>query len=398
MTKKNRCLAQVIAFLSLLILSDVSFSDDNKAQLNALETEIDKQENKLKNQKIEKDKLNSLLQKQNQEINALELELKAFKTDLDVIDDEIKSIETQISKINQSIIEQKALLLKQIEMAFMQGQSSTMEMLFSSENTQRNDRVVGYIGYLNRAREKTIEIIQTQEIELREKQDDIKAKKSQQETLIKEQNVKLEALEAVKLAHSKTISQIKSQMSKTEDELVSLRDDQINLQYKIQQATREAERQAAALAAESLSKSQTSNPSTGKMLSQSSNSSGKTLPKPVDGAIIINYGEQLGGEIMSKGWVISAAYGQSVKAVQSGKVLIADYLQGYGNVIVIDHGAGYMSLYGYNSEMLVKQGDDISIGKVISKVGQREGESDSGLYFEIRKEGEAVNPITYLNN
>lgn len=84
--------------------------------------------------------------------------------------------------------------------------------------------------------------------------------------------------------------------------------------------------------------------------------------------------------------------GQQVKAIYNGTVLFSDWLQGYGLVTIINHGKGYMSLYGHNQTLLKNVGDYVERGEPISLIGQSGGQSQPGLYFEIRHAGQALNP------
>ncbi|WP_394172185.1 murein hydrolase activator EnvC family protein [Thalassotalea litorea] len=93
-----------------------------------------------------------------------------------------------------------------------------------------------------------------------------------------------------------------------------------------------------------------------------------------------------------KGVLMTAPVGQPVYTIHNGTVLFADWLKGYGLVVVVDHGDGYMSLYGHNQTLLKNVGDRVEIGEPIALVGQSGGQNRAGLYFEIRHKGKPVNP------
>lgn len=117
---------------------------------------------------------------------------------------------------------------------------------------------------------------------------------------------------------------------------------------------------------------------------------------PVRGPILHRYGERLQGELRWKGMVIGASEGTEVKAIADGRVILADWLQGYGTVVVVEHGKGDMSLYGYNQSALVSVGAQVRAGQPIALVGSSGGQGRPSLYFEIRRRGQAVNPQPWL--
>lgn len=114
------------------------------------------------------------------------------------------------------------------------------------------------------------------------------------------------------------------------------------------------------------------------------------------GPTLHRYGEQLQGELRWKGMVIGASEGTEVKAIADGRVILADWLQGYGLVVVVEHGKGDMSLYGYNQSALVSVGSQVRAGQPIALVGSSGGQGRPSLYFEIRRQGQAVNPQPWL--
>lgn len=117
---------------------------------------------------------------------------------------------------------------------------------------------------------------------------------------------------------------------------------------------------------------------------------------PVQGPILISYGSPRTAELKWKGTLIGASEGTQVKAVAPGQVVYADWLDGFGMLLVIDHGKGYMSLYGHNQSLLRQVGQKVEQGEPVALVGDSGGQERSGLYFEIRYQGEAINPTKWL--
>ncbi|WP_250894796.1 murein hydrolase activator EnvC family protein, partial [Aeromonas dhakensis] len=121
-----------------------------------------------------------------------------------------------------------------------------------------------------------------------------------------------------------------------------------------------------------------------------------SLRWPVQGPILIAYGSPRTAELKWKGTLIGASEGTQVKAVAPGQVVYADWLDGFGMLLVIDHGRGYMSLYGHNQSLLRQVGQNVEQGEPVALVGDSGGQDRPGLYFEIRYQGEAINPTKWL--
>jgi septal ring factor EnvC (AmiA/AmiB activator) len=97
-----------------------------------------------------------------------------------------------------------------------------------------------------------------------------------------------------------------------------------------------------------------------------------------------------------KGLFIRASNGEEVKSIAAGRVVFADWLRGFGNLMIVDHGSGYMSLYGNNESIHKRVGDSVNSGDTIAAVGNSGGNADSGLYFELRHQGKPFDPLNWV--
>ena len=122
------------------------------------------------------------------------------------------------------------------------------------------------------------------------------------------------------------------------------------------------------------------------------------LSLPVRGQVKNRFGTQREGSgVLWKGLFIASPTGQDVKAIAPGRVVFADWLRGFGNLMIVDHGEGYMSLYGNNESLFKQVGDSTKSGETIAAVGNSGGNMDSGLYFEIRYQGVAFDPLGWVS-
>jgi septal ring factor EnvC (AmiA/AmiB activator) len=121
------------------------------------------------------------------------------------------------------------------------------------------------------------------------------------------------------------------------------------------------------------------------------------LKLPVKGELTGKFGAQReDGGLTWKGLFIRAEEGQPVKAVADGRVVYADWLRGYGNLVIVDHGAGFLSLYGHNESIAKQVGENTAAGEAIASVGSTGGALDSGVYFELRQDGKPFDPMRWV--
>ena len=121
-----------------------------------------------------------------------------------------------------------------------------------------------------------------------------------------------------------------------------------------------------------------------------------TLAMPVSGSLTNRFGGRRNADIRWKGWLIAAEEGEPVRAVHGGQVIYADWLRGQGLLMVVDHGDGWLSLYGQNHSLLRGVGERVNAGDVIARAGASGGSELSGLYFEIRHDGQPLDPTEWI--
>ncbi|HUH59377.1 MAG TPA: peptidoglycan DD-metalloendopeptidase family protein, partial [Candidimonas sp.] len=122
----------------------------------------------------------------------------------------------------------------------------------------------------------------------------------------------------------------------------------------------------------------------------------KNLPRPVRGDVLGRFGAQRPEGGVWRGIVLRSPEGTHVRAIASGRVAYASWLSGFGNIIIVDHGKHYLSVYAYNQSLLKGVGDPVGAGDVVATVGATGGQVEPGLYFEIRHQGKPVNPLLWL--
>ena len=120
------------------------------------------------------------------------------------------------------------------------------------------------------------------------------------------------------------------------------------------------------------------------------------LRAPVAGRIAARFGSKRGDGPSWKGVFIRTGEGSEIHAIAAGRVVFSDWLRGFGNLIIVDHGGQYMSIYGNNQSLLKRVGDAVKGGETIASAGNSGGNEESGLYFELRHQGRAFDPATWV--
>jgi len=287
-------------------------------------------------------------------------------------------LDSKLAAREAELDEESAKLAAQVRAAHMSGRQEKIKLLLNQRDPATLGRLMAYYGYLNDYRADNIETVTAQIRELAELRTRIAAEEARIAELASAWYAELTTLNAAQ--------------EKRQQLLVSLR---ARIGAEGQEISRLAaqEKDLARLIAEL-----TSILSDYPITSESPFSEHKgRLTWPVAGRLVHDFGQpRVGGGMKWNGVVLAAPRGIEVRSVYHGRVVFADWLAGTGLLIIVDHGEGYMTLYGYNETLLKNAGDWVAPGDVIATVGVSGGQSQPGLYFEIRRETTAVNPRQWI--
>ncbi len=398
-------------YAGVMLLPVAGHADDNnKQQLKTLQQNIAEKEKSVRQQQQQRGALLSQLKKQEESISQSSRALRETQGTLASLTADIDRLSQSIKQLQGRQTAQQKLLAQQLDAAFRQGRNSGLQLILSGEESQRSERILAYFSYLNQAREKSILDLKQTRQQLAAQKTDLQQKQLRQATLLRQQQSEQKTLENARQARKKTLSALDTSIHQDQLSLNELRQNETRLQNDIARAEREAKARAEReeREAQQVRERQEQAKRQGATYKPSdsereliSRTGGLGAPAgqamwPVRGRTLHRFGESLQGELRWKGMVIAAPEGTEVKAIADGRVLMADWLQGYGLVVVVEHGQGDMSLYGYNQSALVKVGDQVKSGQPIALVGTSGGQDTSALYFEIRRRGQAVNPLPWL--
>jgi len=365
---------RLFSLLALLFSSACLANDTtNSDKLGDLKTKINQQKSLLAKQKKQQQRLTNLLRDTDKKIattaNALFQTNQQQQTSL-ATQQSLKIEKKQLVTTQQR---QKTVLAQQLKSAYMTGNHDLMQLLLNQQQSSKTERLLGYYHYLNKARvdsltnlKQTYTQLQTVEAKLIDTLSDLSALRVTQKTA--ESKLKLE-----KKTRGDALAQLRKSYLQNSAQLEQYQLSELDIKQLIQaQAQKQVE--TAAL------------PLTGL-----DNLRGR-LTRPTKGKTTHKFGQKRNSRLRWKGITIVGREGQAVNAVHHGKIVFSDWIKGFGLVLVVDHGQGYMSLYGHNQALLKKSGDNVAKNEQIALLGQSGGQSISSLYFEIRHKGKAVNP------
>ncbi|MEY0002254.1 murein hydrolase activator EnvC [Morganella morganii] len=390
--------------------ANTTTADASKNELKNLQLNIAEKEKSVKEQQGKRASLLTQLKNQEKDIAAAGRELYSTQKTLKQLENEIATLSTEIKQLDSKQKAQRELLSKQLDAAFRQGRHQGVELIFKGEEGQRDERILAYYTYIGAAREKTIAELEETTQQLHARRQTEQQKRAEQKNLLGKQQTEKKKLDSARVARKSTLTELERSLKADQKDLLVMRENESQLRNKIAKAEREAkaraEREAREAArirekqAQAKKKGSTYTPTQDER-SLMSRTGGLGHPAgqaiwPVRGPLLHRFGDSISGELRWKGMVIGAPEGTQVKAVADGRVLLADWLQGYGLVVVVEHGKGDMSLYGYNQSALVNVGDQVKAGQPVALVGNSGGQERPGLYFEIRRQGRTVNPQPWL--
>ncbi len=339
--------------------------------------------------------------------------------------------ETQksIDATRADVAKQQNLLDRVIRHQYMHGSADALRLVLDGQDVAKVERELQYFGYISKSRALLIAKLKQTLTNLAELEAGARIKKDELAANAIEQQKARAAIDEERVARQKMLNRIAGDISKGRSEIGRLKRDEDRLSKLVDQITKELIRSAARraeqmreqkraqeLERERLAKSNIRKPDSRVELSSPTapavpvesvadagfvglafESLRGKLKLPARGELAGRFGTpREDGGLTWKGVFIKAESGQTVRAVADGQVVFADWLRGFGNLLILDHGNGYMSLYGNNESLLKSVGEKTRAGENIASVGSTGGALESGVYFELRHEGKPFDPMKWI--
>jgi septal ring factor EnvC (AmiA/AmiB activator) len=378
------------------------------------EQDIAELEKLIRQIQTEKSAAQQALQQTEKEIGDLEKNIRSLEAEQKKNEQEILEFEIEKGKFESRRRQQQKLVALQSRAAYQAGQSEPLRLFFNQQDPALVSHNLTYYQYLQQARQQQIKQFQATVRQLSELQAAIdlhQQELEQQKTQLQQQRDQLAELrqqrrqlvaelDKKQQGSQQRLSSRKQEQKKLNDLLAAI-EQKLARQAEQERLRRERERQLALQQNQARIRQQQQAPARGgqQVSSQFSHPGGNfaqargKLPWPVNGRLLAGFGSPR-NDTRSKwdGVLIQAAEGHQVRVIHPGRVVFADWLRGSGLLVIVDHNDGYLSLYGHNQSLLVSAGDNLKAGQPIATVGNTGGQSQSALYFAIRKQGQATDP------
>lgn len=380
--------AGVVLALALLAASPAQGAD--QAELDALHGRIEALKKSLagaeENRSEARDGLRASEQgvsEANRVLHNIALEQRAARAGLTRVGEQTRELEAGIAA-------QQSRLGRLLVMRYISGQQDYLKLLLSGRDPNQTTRDLHYYGYISRAQADFIRALRDNLAGLAELAREARDKSAELAELEARQREGRKELLAQQAERRKVFAMLSTQIRSQNREIKSLQRDEARLSRLVEEIGKAIAPGPSRGRNEKL-------PEPGRETGAFAAQKGK-LRLPARGELINRFGTPRSDSGLSwKGLFIRSASGQEVRAVATGQVVFAEWMRGFGNLMIIDHGQGYLTIYGNNEALLKQVGDAVKTGDTVATVGNSGGNPDSGLYFEIRHQGKAFDPLRWVS-
>ncbi len=365
-----------------LCLTNPSFADDTKIspeKLEQLKANIQKLRKELEATRSSRDKINNTLEKTEKHIGELSKKAKKIEGQLQERREKLDALRDERSQLQKQKQQQEGLVGDYINAAYRLGQQSNLRLLLNQEDPARVSRNLRYYDYFAQARAEKIHTYMSTIERINRIEPEIAYQTAQVQRDLDTLNRERDKLRNAQADRKHILSTLNARIQNQDQQLRAKQEDRRRLEKLL---TTVIENVADL-------KFSGNNKSFAQLKGQ--------LPWPTRGKVVRPFGSnRVTNKMRWEGMLIQSNAGEPVHAVHYGRVVFSDYLRGHGLLIIIDHGAGFMSLYAHNQALYKELGEWVVQGDIIASVGNSGGQQQAALYFELRRNGKPTNPKSWL--
>lgn len=350
-----------------------------EAELKRVNARIEKVRKDVSEDIEKRDKLSAQLRDSELAVQQARRALDEVRARRLAVEARLRELQQQEADLETDLAAQRVALAGELRAAYVNGREEELKLLLNQEDPATFGRMLKYYGYFGRARADRIAGIRDKLEHLALVRGKIAAEHDRLAALETDQERQVEALRAAQQGRARTVAAIDREIKSRSSQLKRLQSQANSLEKLIAELRK-------ALQDVPVAKQAPFEPLRGK------------LPWPVQqGHVLARFGQpRAGGSMRWQGMLIGTDRGARVRAPFAGQVVYADWLPGMGLMVVLNHGGGYLSLYGHNEEVFRKVGESVSAGDVIGAVGDTGGRDEPALYFEVRRGRQPVDPEIWL--
>lgn len=361
----------------LLLVSTDLEAEDNKQQLEKLRDEMQHIQSDLNKKQKRRSDVQQELKSTEKKIGRQNRELKKLDREIATQKQRIRVAKIQQGLNKNSLETQREFMEKQIRLAYAIGRQDRLKLVLNQKDPEMIGRLMVYHDYFNRKRAEQLDLIQTTLNRLQQAEQAMLKEEREMQRLQSRKQQEKAALEKNSGDRKRLITRLNKDISSDAERLKELKRDEARLQKLLVQIRQKAK----------ADKNSRYLPKGKRFVTQK----GK-MQWPAKGKFKARFGSKRRGGLKWDGVLISAPEGKEVKAVYDGKVVFSDWLRGFGLMLILDHGDGYMTLYGHNQSLAKQPGDLVRANEVVAVLGSSGGQAEPGVYFAMRHKGEPINP------
>ncbi len=384
-------------FLLFLFICPNAFATPQD-ELRGVKNEIRKKQHLIKKTRKVEQEVSTELQEIIRSLNHKESELKQLDRDLLTVEGSISRIGLEIERATTEAQQKQLQIERRLSSLYKAGELGVLRMFFSSESFPQMAENIRYMRYVLEQDKRIFAEYNKKIEELHQLKIRLEQEAGRKERIKKSIAFKKQEIEEEKNKKSNYLHKVRNDRQSHEASLKELQANASRLQEMLKRLEAQSRRQAAQRH-DPKAKNRPL-PELPPVPDRGFASQKGRMKMPVKGNIIETFGKHKHPEYnsytFSKGIVIAAPLGTEIRSIYEGTVVFANYFKGYGNMLIIDHGAGYFSLYAYTSRITRKVGAEVSKGDVVAAVGDVDSVKGPALYFEIRQQGKPVDPSGWV--
>lgn len=341
-----------------------------KQQISRLQQQVGKRQDQLQDAQSE-------LRRFDRQIGEVSAELDKLQQQIGQLEQHRGNLGVAESRLLSALQEREAQIRVLLQEQYRMGRQPNVQLILSQQDPQRLDRMLRYYDSVSSGLGKQLQQFRQQLEQLDQTRSEISKADTDLISTRDALTQRRQALDKAREGQSKVLAKLQRNQNQDQSRLVQLQQDQQQLEAVLTEIRRSLEQ----------IRLQNDGLKFGQRKGQ--------LEWPVSGSVRRTFGSRV-DNVSYEGMLIATPAGTRVKAIHHGRVVFADWLRGYGLVLILDHGGGYLSLYGHNDSLLREPGEWVGTGEALALAGSSGGGGEPGLYFAIRYQGRSIDPISWL--